>query len=139
MSHLQHTLLRCAERRGWNQSDLARQSGISRSYISRLCSGEAHELSDANFVAILNAFAPDSAAQADLIAARCQDVRIGPGAELVDVLVRRKPGSGQNDGPDGARLTPETERAFAWLRSQCPLNPALEQHILGYAKLMGMR
>ena len=33
----------------------------------------------------------------------------------------------------------ETERAFAWLRSQCPVNADLEKHLVAYAKLMGMR
>ena len=36
-------------------------------------------------------------------------------------------------------LSAETERAFAWLRGQCPLNPDLEKHLVGYAKLTGMR
>lgn len=36
-------------------------------------------------------------------------------------------------------LSRETERAFAWLRGQCPVNPDLEQHLVGYAQLMGMK
>ena len=36
------------------------------------------------------------------------------------------------------KLSNQTERAFAWLRSQCPLNPDLEKHLVGYAKLTGM-
>jgi len=50
-----------------------------------------------------------------------------------------------NPSPTASRPAPEielsaeTERAFAWLRSQCPLNPDLEKHLVGYAKLTGMK
>ncbi len=33
MSYLSTALQRCTERRGINQSDIARQSGLSRSYM----------------------------------------------------------------------------------------------------------
>jgi hypothetical protein len=36
-------------------------------------------------------------------------------------------------------LAHETERAFEWLRSQCPINPELETHLVGYARLTGMK
>ncbi|MEI6078667.1 MAG: hypothetical protein WCS94_24025, partial [Verrucomicrobiota bacterium] len=117
---------------------------ISKSYISRLFSGEFQALSDENFVALLNVFATDASAQAELIAARCQDVLAGavgtPGSKLVEIMVKK---SGTT--PAAARPVPEielsaeTERAFAWLRSQCPLNPDLEKHLVGYAKLTGMK
>lgn len=146
MSYLSVALQRRLERRQMNQTDLSRQSGISRSYLSRLLSGEFSELSDANFTSLLNAFAPDAQAQAELVAARCMDARVGPGAEFVEIRIK-KPA----DTPHSALRTPpspefpdvelrqDTERAFAWLRSQCPLNPDLEKHLVGYAKLTGMR
>jgi transcriptional regulator with XRE-family HTH domain len=146
MSYLSIALQRRIERRQMNQSDLAKQSGISRSYISRLFSGEAHELSDANFTAILNVFAADPQAQADIIAARCIDTlevaraARTPGSELVEISVKgHTPAKGeqQKEFPD-VELSHQTERAFAWLRSQCPLNPELEKHLVGYARLTGM-
>jgi transcriptional regulator with XRE-family HTH domain len=80
-----------------NQSDLAKHSGISRSYISRLLGGEFHELSDANFAKLLKVFAADPQGQAELVAARCLDVKAGvgrtPGAELVEIHVRQAPGA----------------------------------------------
>jgi predicted XRE-type DNA-binding protein len=88
MSYLSIALQRRIERRQMNQSDPAKQSGISRSYVSRLFSGEATELSDENFVAVLKVFAADPQAQAELIAARCMDVRVGPGSDLVEIAVR---------------------------------------------------
>lgn len=141
MSYLSIALQRRIERRQMNQSDLAKQSGISKSYISRLFSGVATELSDENFVALLKVFAADPAAQAELVAARCMDVRTGPGAELVEISVKgRAPAKSekQKEFPE-VELSHETERAFAWLRSQCPVNPELEKHLVGYAKLTGMK
>lgn len=140
MSYLSIALQRRIERRQMNQSDLANQSGISKSYISRLFSGAAKELSDENFVAVLKVFAADPQAQAELVAARCMDVRVGPGSELVEISVKgRVPAKSekQKDFPE-VELSHDTERAFAWLRSQCPVNPELEKHLVGYAKLTGM-
>lgn len=140
MSYLSVALQRRIERRQLTQSDVAKLSGISKSYISRLFSGEFHELSDANFTALLKVFSADPQAQAEIIAARCMDARVGPGSEWVEIMVKK---SGVS--PTASRLAPEielsaeTERAFAWLRSQCPLNPDLEKHLVGYAKLTGMK
>ena len=43
----------------------------------------------------------------------------------------------QKEFPE-VELSHETERAVAWLRSQCPVNPELEKHLVGYAKLTGL-
>ena len=77
MSYLSIALQRQTERRHLNQSDIARGAGLSRSYISRLFSGESHELSDQNFTAVLRFFSTDQVAQAELIAARCMDAKAG--------------------------------------------------------------
>jgi transcriptional regulator with XRE-family HTH domain len=146
MSYLSIALQRQTERRQFNQSDLARASGLSKSYISRLFNGESHELSDENFVALVKIFSADPHAQAELIAARCRDTLAGaagtPGADLVEIKVKAEPGkhhaSSEDPGPQ-VQLAQETERAFAWLRNRCPLNPDLEQHLIGYARLMGMK
>ena len=140
MSYLSIALQRQIERRRMNQTELARGAALSKSHISRLFNGESHDLSDDNFIAILKTFSADPLAQAELIAARCMDSRVGPGADLVEIRVK---GAGQADkreiDPPQVHLSQETERAFAWLRSQCPLNPDLEQHLTGYARLMGMK
>ena len=143
MSYLRIALQRCAERRRLSQSDLARASGISTSYLSRLFSGQFHELSDVNFVALLQAFAAEPQAQAELVAARCLDARVGPGSERVEITVRTPQPKAEiatrpfHEFPE-VELTHETERAFAWLRTQCPVNPDLEQHLVGYARMLGM-
>ena len=143
MSFLSTALQRRAEIRRLNQTDIAKQSGISRSFVSRLFSGESHDLSDENFTALLNVFVTDPQAQAEIIAARCLDTIAAasearvPGAALVDVTV--KTSECKTNTVPAVSLSEETERAFAWLRSQCPLNSDLEKHLVGYAKLMGMK
>ncbi len=144
MSYLSIALQRRIERRQLTQSDIAKLSGISKSHISRLFSGELQVLSDETFVALLNVFATDATAQAELIAARCQDVLAGaagtPGSALVEVMVKPAGATPAVSRPaPELELSAETERAFAWLRRQCPLNPDLEKHLVGYAKLTGMR
>ena len=148
MSYFSTALQRCAERRQLNQSDLAKRSGVSNSHISRLYNGESRDLSDANFVGLLSAFATDPAAQAEIIAARCMDIREiarfakAPGADLVEIATRqthRPVESAKATRLPVVELSHETERAFEWLRSQCPINPDLEKHLVGYAKLTGMK
>jgi len=140
MSFFRIALQRRAERARLNQTDLARHSGISRSYISRLFSDEFHELSDDNFIALLKVFAADPQAQAELVAARCLDVRIGPGSDMVEISIKgRQPRAERHQEFPEVELSHETERAFAWLRSQCPVNPELERHLVGYARLLGMK
>ena len=144
MSYLSIALQRQTERRRLSQSDLARGAGMSKSYISRLFSGESHELSDQNFSAVLKNFSADLLAQAELIAARCMDAKAGaagtPGADLVEIRIKSG-GQAEKREPEFPQihLSQETERAFAWLRSQCPVNPDLEKHLVGYAKLTGMK
>jgi len=143
MSYLSIALQRQAERRQLNQSDVARGCGLSRSYISRLFSGDSHELSDQNFASILKIFSADQLAQAELVAARCMDAKAGaagtPGADLVEIkIISAGPLEKRETDIPQVHLSPETERAFDFLRSHCPLNSDLEKHLVGYARLMGM-
>jgi hypothetical protein len=99
-------------------------------------------------------FVADPQAQAELIAARCMDAKAGaagtPGADLVEIRVKPSFGPGSQSRSEGEKpeeswhidpiqLAQETEHAFAWLRSQCPINPDLEKHLIGYARLTGMK
>jgi transcriptional regulator with XRE-family HTH domain len=146
MSYFSVALQRQAEKRGLNQSDIGRQCDLSRSFICRIMSGESRALSEQNVRAILKLFSADAQAQADLIAALCRDTHhiadgaAFPGAPLVEIRVRDPGPAGQREREyPQVELSQATERAFAWLRSQCPLNPDLEQHLIGYAKLTGMK
>lgn len=146
MSFFSTALKSRAESRHLNQADIARLSGVSRSYVSRLIGGESYDMSEENFRGIVNVFA-DPQTQAEIIAARCQDTvevaraaRI-PGAELVEITVKSREAKAGSAVPTvpAVQLSAQTERAFAWLRDQCPLNPNLEKHLVGYAQLMGMQ
>lgn len=146
MSYLSTELQRQAERRQLNQSEIARQSSISRSFISRVMSGESRDLSDENFAAILTVFAASPLVQAQLVAARCMDAREAAraagtaGADLVEIRVPDV-GKAEHHAIElpQVHLSSEAEKAFAWLRSQCPINPDLEKHLIGYARLTGMK
>lgn len=141
MSYLSVALQRHSERRRLTQNDLAKLCGISPSYISRFFSSATGEMSDDHFLAVLKGFAAEPSAQAEIIAARCMDALAcaarTPGGELVEISVKKSGAAATSN--HHVELSHETERAFAFLRSQCPLNPDLEKHLVGYAKLMGMK
>ena len=142
MSYFSTALNQLSERNGFKQADIARESGLSRSHVSRLFNGDQKAIYDSDMAAILRAFRKDPRDQAELIAARCMDVRTGPGAELVEISIKGQT-KAAGDKPanefEKVELSHETERAFAWLRSQCPVNPDLEKHLVGYARLTGMK
>lgn len=143
MSYFSTALNRLSERHGFKQADLARESGLSRSHVSRLFKGDQKSIYDSDMAAILRVFRADPREQAELIAARCLDVRTGPGADLVEITIKGQTKASGGDKPasefEKVELSHETERAFAWLRSQCPVNPDLERHLVGYARLTGMK
>jgi transcriptional regulator with XRE-family HTH domain len=141
MSYLSTALNRALDRYQWKQADVARESGLTRSHVSRVCNGDQRSITDDDFVVLLRAFRRDPRDQAELVAARCMDARVGPGANLVEISIK-----GPAPAPTGTpaelpdvELSHETERAFAWLRRLCPVNPELEKHLVGYAKLTGMK
>lgn len=141
MSYLSTALNRALDRYQWKQADVARETGLTRSHVSRVCNGDQRSITDEDFAVLLRAFRRDPRDQAELVAARCMDARVGPGADLVEISIK-----GQVPAQAGARselpdvaLSHETERAFAWLRRLCPVNADLEQHIVGYARLMGLK
>ena len=140
MSYFSTALKRLAERNDLKQANIVRESGLTRSHISRLFTGDQKQVYDTDMAAILRVFRRNPRDQAELVAARCMDVRTGPVADLVEITIK-------NDGQRVERerevqdveLSHETERAFAWLRSQCPINADLEKHLVGYARLTGMK
>lgn len=146
MSYFSTALTRITERNQLRQADVVRDSGLTRSHVSRLFSGEQRTITDEDFLSLLKAYR-DKRDQAELTAARCMDYRVGPAAHFVEIAVKiPKPGA---EGAEAVRtvaecklpdveLSHETEEMFRWLRRQCPLNPAMEKHLLGFAKMMGM-
>jgi hypothetical protein len=142
MSYFSIALTRVAERTNVRQADIVRTTGIPRSQVSRIFTGDQKHITQTDLTALLNCFR-EPRDRAEIIAARCKDVCIGPGAELVEIAIKGPaPASAkatkQSEFPH-VELSHDTERAFAWLRSQCPFNPDLEKHLLGYARLTGMK
>lgn len=137
MSYFSTALTRITERNQLRQSDVVRDGGLTRSHVSRLFSGEQRTITDEDFISLLKAFR-DKRDQAEITAARCMDMRVGPAAALVEINVKM-PGAkvAEPELPD-VELSHETEEMFRWLRRQCPLTPAMEKHLLGFAKMMGM-
>lgn len=142
MSYFSTALKRIAEKNELRQADIVRESGLTRSHVSRLFKGDQKMVYDVDVSAILRVFRSNPHDQAELVAARCMDVRTGPGAELVEITIKSE-GQAQPSGREReiqeVELSHETERAFAWLRSQCPINADLEKHLVGYARLTGMK
>jgi len=140
MSYFSTALKRIAERNELKQADIVRESGLTRSHVSRLFTGDQKAVYDTDMAAILRVFRHNPRDQAELVAARCMDVRTGPGADLVEITIKGEE-QAQRSGRDirDVELSHETERAFAWLRSQCPINADLEKHLVGYARLTGMK
>jgi hypothetical protein len=142
MSYFSIALTRIAERTNVRQADIVRTTKMPRSQVSRIFNGDQKYITETDLGALLNCFR-DPRDRAEIVAARCKDVCIGPGAELVEINIKGPaPASAkatkQSEFPH-VELSHDTERAFAWLRSQCPLNPDLEKHLLGYARLTGMK
>jgi transcriptional regulator with XRE-family HTH domain len=142
MSYFSTALNRIAEKNGLKQAEIIRESGLTRSHVSRLFSGAQKTIYDTDMIAILRVFRRDPHDQAELVAARCMDARTGPGADLVEITIKGQ-GQARREKPASefqeVQLNHETERAIAWLRSQCPINPDLEKHLVGYARLTGMK
>ena len=140
MSYFSTALKRIAERNDFKQADIVRESGLTRSHVSRLFTGDQKQVYDADMAAILRVFRRNPREQAELVAARCMDVRTGPGAELVEITIKSDGQRSEREREiQDVELSHETERAFAWLRSQCPINADLEKHLVGYARLTGMK
>ena len=141
MSYLSSALNRLADRNGSRQADIVRESGLNKSFVSRLFNAEKLTVLDEDFLHLLKAFRKAPGDQAELIAARCMDARVGPGGELVEIRVKQTkepPHKESNWGYPEVQLSHDAERAFAWLRSQCPVNPEMERHLIGFARLTGM-
>ena len=141
MSYFSTALNRLADRNGLKQADVVREAGLNKSVVSRLFNAGKLTVSDEDFLALLRVFRRAAGDQAELIAARCMDARVGPGAELVEIRLKQSSDSlrkERNWGYPEVQLGHDAERAFAFLRSQCPVNPELERHLISFARLTGM-
>src|SRR4051812_32424345 len=90
MSHLGIALKRIAEENKREQKEIADAAQVAQSQVSRWFSGLQKTISDPDFAAVLAVITKDPRQRAEIIAARCRDVKIGPGAELVEITVKGK-------------------------------------------------
>lgn len=134
MSYLSLAFKRIAEQNKRTQKEIADSAGLSTATLSRYFAGEIKDVDDKDFSAIAEACTPKKQERAELVAARCEDVRNGPGSDLVEIVVRGK--SSERKGSDfpEVKLPLEIERAFAYLRSQVPELPELGDEMLSKAK-----
>src|SRR3954466_8016107 len=102
MSYLSTALTRLAEKYHLKQADIVRQTRLTKSHLSRVFSGDQVSISDDDLVKLLKLFARDRPDQSEIIAARCMDVRVGPGSDGVEITVRHPaPGAlKKTDFPD---------------------------------------
>src|SRR5437899_8160771 len=66
MSYFSTALKRIAERNGIRQADIVRESGLTRSHVSRLFKGDQKMVYDADVTAILRVFRRNPREQAEL-------------------------------------------------------------------------
>lgn len=137
MSYLGVALERIAKENKRSQKDIAESANMPRSTVNRYFTGLYKEISDNEFAELIAAVTSKPGSRAELVAARCEDVRNGPGADLVEITVRGKPA--ERKQVNEVKLGPDHERALAFLRSQIPVNPALGDLVKNMAAAMGMK
>jgi hypothetical protein len=140
MGYLGSTLKAQLNKRGWKAVDLTRKTGLQQSWLSRITRGQQTYTEHADFIKIVQCFAkdengdPSPGDQAQIIAARMLDHRVGPSAELIQVSVRPPSGSAR---PVKSRLSPEALRAFDFLMTHPP-SDKVEPLVINMARLLGM-
>jgi hypothetical protein len=143
MSHLGIALQRVAQDNSRTQREIAQKTNLGTSHIHRVFSGAQKFVTDEDFAAIVAATANNTRERAEIVAARAKDVINGPGSELVEVNIKGKAPSESKDAlleaMSKTKVSHEHERALAFIRSQIPLNPALGETVLNWARSLGMK
>lgn len=137
MSYLGIALQRTAQQNRLTQREISDASGVAKTQVALIFSGARAWVSDKDFASLVLATAKTARERAELVAARCEDVRNGPGADQVEITIKGKPRAADPEPP--VRLPHNLERALSYVREQIPLNPALADFVLNQAKLLGMK
>lgn len=118
MAYFSHKLQELLDRNEMSQTDLARSTGLSQAHISRLLSDDQKSVSLADLENITINISSKPQERAELIRSHLLDECVGPGSELIDIVIRE--GRGQYmalyDLPGAPPLSPRLERAFEILR-----------------------
>jgi transcriptional regulator with XRE-family HTH domain len=142
MGYLGSVLKVQLEKRGWPAAEISRKTGLQQSWLSRIIRGQQTSTEHDDFIAVLRCFGKDErghptpADQAQIIAARLMDHRIGPGAELVKVSVQSESGSASRPVKT-PKISPEEDRALEFLRLS-PYRDKIRPMIIILAKTFGM-
>jgi transcriptional regulator with XRE-family HTH domain len=141
MSYMGLALQRIAQENGRTQKEIAQAANVAPSQLNRLFSGSQTSVTNEDFAAIVAATARTNRERAEIIAARMRDCQVGPGAELIEIVIRGKEKKDERDPFNfgQAELPHEQEKALAFLRSQIPSNPALGELFVNHARSLGMK
>ena len=143
MSYFGKELKKAIMEAGLTQQGIARGAGLFDAQISRLINGKQIFIEPENLAKICKMFEKDPRTgestplrQASLIAAHCMDHRNGPGSQFVKISL---------DAPFGetpakqVELSPQTERAFTYIRQTIHAQKQFEKFIIQLAEMMGMK
>jgi transcriptional regulator with XRE-family HTH domain len=131
------TLKRLIKDFGYTQAGVAAAANLENSKLSRIINLGDRPRSDEDIIRICNVFekhpksgAKTPEAQASLIAARCRDYLIGPGAEYVRIMIESAKEPGVYFNPS------DTDRALQRLRSALHKRPEWQPLIIHLADLV---
>jgi transcriptional regulator with XRE-family HTH domain len=96
------------ERRNLTGAALSETSGVDPAQISRLRNGERDWIDHHDLKALLGAL-PDPGDRAELLRARLLDENVGPGSELIDIVIRN-PSLALHDRPEARVRLPARHR-----------------------------
>jgi len=119
MAYFSQKLQELLDRNEMSQTDLAKATNLSQAHISRLLSDDQRSVSLDDLRAIATNISTLDRERAELIRAHLLDECVGPGSELIDIIINgsRRQASVLNDAP-APPLSPRMERVFQILREQ---------------------
>jgi transcriptional regulator with XRE-family HTH domain len=131
LTHFAIALESAIARSGLSLVQIAEQSGVSHTSISRLRSGAQLTINPEHMAAILPIITGESQRQAELVRAHLQDHLYGPGSEQIEIRIR-----GHAKADD--RQPTEYEQALAHLDGLARKNRDFAHWIITQARWFGL-
>lgn len=100
------------------QTELAKATGLSQAHISRLLSDDQRSVSLEDLRNIATNISTKDQERAELIRSHLLDENVGPGSDLIDIIIRGSRQPGQLFETPQPPLSPRMERIFEVLRDQ---------------------
>lgn len=136
MSYLGIALQRIAQENDLSQSEIVRRAQWDKASMSRTFGGDRAP-DNKEFAELVAVIAKTPRQRAELVAARCEDMRNGPGSEMVEILVRGKPI--EQAPPSAIKLPQKYEKVMEFLRGEIINRPTLGDFLTDYARQIGMK